>query len=578
MKKRFTLLMVLVLLLVSTMASAASANTDADMYTNNGGEYNIGYILGNFNVFVSGDYTGTHVVGPVVAGGTSNVSFGGISGTSGALYPHSVSSYFKGEMNNTSGFKTDNNIPIYVGSANQELAANFGERVTVTDEYLDFEACWQSLESQTQALGSGALSLNAAIDQVLTGDWSASTGDPNLRQFPYYIEKQGSDTVKITLAAGNTYSFDPAKVSSLDIIGDVVNNDTILYCDADGAITLPKAYLNGSDLGSVAEANDGLSLVYALPNATSVTSSNGTTGHIVAPKAAVTLGGGYFNGGVIARSLNANAEGHIYPYNGSKLPRSGDATGYLVISKLAYANGIIDTTSTGTFEVTVTIRYPADSQVVSEPRGYIVTSTSVSSAIKFTPNSAQAKTYTAVFSIHSRDRITVAAIPVGSNYTVTETDKGSYQYVVGEVSNAVLHVGENSVDLANTNDTYTINGTKTWIDLSWTDRPQATIHLLANGAEQGRLIPSIVGKAPQPGRLPTCPYLIRTISPFNTPSKRSWIPLLHKRKHTYLPSTALTSPTPIFSPVIKPLPSAAGKPGTIRTIRLESALTASQFM
>lgn len=102
----------------------------------------------------------------------------------------------------------------------------------------------------------------------------------------------------------------------LYIVGNLPNVDTIFRCDA-SSVTIPVMFINGDRVSGTNETSDGSSIVFALPKAQTVSAPNGSGGHIVAPQADVTIGGGFFNGCVVANSLNAAAEGHMFPYNGT---------------------------------------------------------------------------------------------------------------------------------------------------------------------------------------------------------------------------------------------------------------------
>ena len=89
--------------------------------------YTLDYILSNYNVFCSGDYLGTHVVGPMVVGGELmlNGSLGGMSGNTGDKYVHTAPSYIEGYAFNKNSIHsmpqiiTDNgNMAAYLGKSN----------------------------------------------------------------------------------------------------------------------------------------------------------------------------------------------------------------------------------------------------------------------------------------------------------------------------------------------------------------------------------------------------------------------------------------------------------------------------
>ena len=97
----------------------AESNIGKDAYT-------LDYILQNYNVFCSGDYLGTHVVGPMVVGGQTMIhgSLGGTTQDQGS-YVHTVPSYLEGYAYNEddpSNFPriitAHEGMPIYLGPSN----------------------------------------------------------------------------------------------------------------------------------------------------------------------------------------------------------------------------------------------------------------------------------------------------------------------------------------------------------------------------------------------------------------------------------------------------------------------------
>ena len=100
-------------------------------YEDEGGAYTLDYILNHYNVFISGDYLGSHVVGPMVVGGDARGrGFGGLSTKteSGEVerFPHTVPSYYEGYLHSPDNegmpnITLDNsNLPVYLGKYNFE--------------------------------------------------------------------------------------------------------------------------------------------------------------------------------------------------------------------------------------------------------------------------------------------------------------------------------------------------------------------------------------------------------------------------------------------------------------------------
>ena len=136
-----------------TAETEAKIETTTDTYVKNGGAYELPYILGTFNAFVSGDYYGTHVVGPMIVGGNTqlNGSLGGMTQQEGA-YRHRAPSYLRKKAWNRDceGHQSvpriitgDPEMDVYLGmeNAGQNVGnTKIGEdcrQILFTDEYLD---------------------------------------------------------------------------------------------------------------------------------------------------------------------------------------------------------------------------------------------------------------------------------------------------------------------------------------------------------------------------------------------------------------------------------------------------------
>lgn len=136
-----------------TAETEAKIETTTDTYVKNGGAYELPYILGTFNAFVSGDYYGTHVVGPMIVGGNTqlNGSLGGMTQQEGA-YRHRAPSYLRkkawnrdceGHQNVPRIITGDPEMDVYLGmeNAGQNVGnTKIGEdcrQILFTDEYLD---------------------------------------------------------------------------------------------------------------------------------------------------------------------------------------------------------------------------------------------------------------------------------------------------------------------------------------------------------------------------------------------------------------------------------------------------------
>ncbi|HIW20589.1 MAG TPA: hypothetical protein H9887_00990, partial [Candidatus Dorea intestinavium] len=124
-------------------ATPTNVETVTNTFESDGGEYTLDYILNNYNVFVSGDYIGQHVVGSVVTGGMFKGSLSGLS--TGGEYFHKSPSYIRGNFE--SGNTIYTNTDVYMGTVNNNgnkiyLVNDKNEQredaVLYTDSYIDF--------------------------------------------------------------------------------------------------------------------------------------------------------------------------------------------------------------------------------------------------------------------------------------------------------------------------------------------------------------------------------------------------------------------------------------------------------
>ena len=116
-------------------------------YEDEGGEYTLDYILNNYNVFISGDYLGSHVVGPMVVGGDARgTGFGGLAHNTDSTKQihHTAPSYFEGYLHKIEGNGIVNittgekDLPVYLGKYNFEGANGSGRRTDMVNNRVPF--------------------------------------------------------------------------------------------------------------------------------------------------------------------------------------------------------------------------------------------------------------------------------------------------------------------------------------------------------------------------------------------------------------------------------------------------------
>lgn len=292
-----------------------------------GASYSIGYILRKYNVFVQNDYTGSHVVGPVVAGGTVTLyGLGGLSFGNQYGAPHGAPSYI-GTTNVNTIITAQPDLPVYlgVGMYPTGIGVNDGSgqdtgNYWYAQQYVDFTAAMRQIRAEMAGI----------------------TGTAGVL---------GEDNIGKTLNAGGCYEFPAgafARGQNLNLLSAAAGQDTTIILRGE-TVNIPKVWLDGKQPDSI-ESGRQSGIVFLCPDAATV---NGTavTGHIVAPNAHVDLDGGYFNGCVIAKSLKAAAEGHMWAYSGQRMPMT---TNNLQAVKLLNGKQITDQTlpdTTFTFDL-----------------------------------------------------------------------------------------------------------------------------------------------------------------------------------------------------------------------------------
>lgn len=293
-----------------------------------GASYSIGYILRKYNVFVQNDYTGSHVVGPVVAGGT--VTLNGLGGLSyGNQYgaPHGVPSYI-GTTDVNTIITAQPDLPVYlgVGMCPTGIGVNDGSgqdtgNYWYAQQYVDFTAAMRQIRAEMAGI----------------------TGTAGVL---------GEDNIGKTLTAGGCYEFPAgafARGQNLNLLNVAAGLDTTIILRGE-TVNIPTVWLDGKQPDSI-ESGQQSGIVFLCPEAATV-NGNAVTGHIVAPYAHVDLSGGYFNGCVIADSLTAiGTEGHMWAYSGQRMPMT---TNNLQAVKLLNGKQITDQTlpdTTFTFDL-----------------------------------------------------------------------------------------------------------------------------------------------------------------------------------------------------------------------------------
>ncbi len=333
--------------------------------------YTLPYILGNFNVFASGDYHGTHVVGPMIVGGGTELkgSLGGLTQKDGGEYEHKVSSYLKGIAENVDNKGTipriivgNPNLKVYFGLKNRAQKPNLSDedvqrRFFYTDEYVGFgDGLTQKLIDAAEpymkyegydASGHKVKKISITKGEIYGAvDGTATSGGTEKEGCKIYKDSEG---VKVQLDVGYNFTFETFEgIHSIyyryEDASELQDTMTIVQTMQNGIVGFPRVFktvkddIFGNDykFDSI-EKGPQFTVLYFAPNAETVLvgceqgkttsyvkdgfewitdkritvspNSSKLVGHLWVPQADVVLAGGDYNGCVVAQNVDAVCSG-----------------------------------------------------------------------------------------------------------------------------------------------------------------------------------------------------------------------------------------------------------------------------
>lgn len=314
-----------------------------DIFASEGGSYDpMGYILANYNLFVEEDL-GTeehkmgHIIGPVFAGRDFNNN----SMISPNGYTHTVSTYVGGNWltKNNGGIKNGNeqnaDLKVYLGKSNYDgsntpkLNDKYDEKVlyTQSNQYVNVSTMFANIRNQTTNFYNSAnkISINS-LDNIASSEHVKFVRNSNTKYILYLDAGYNYDIASSVLKQFNDADRQIVLRTPVPLESSSMLNETIIMSDAQSGFipTLTKYQVQDDSTTEVELNSDeyspaGLPIVYMYPKATNVShGSKAVFGHIVAPNATVTTGEQY-NGCVLAKSAIMTSEGHMWPYNGTRL-------------------------------------------------------------------------------------------------------------------------------------------------------------------------------------------------------------------------------------------------------------------
>ena len=330
-----------------------------------GESYDIFNILAKYNAFTFDSYVGTHIVGPVAAGGKVKVSIGGTTPKGGTtpnvVYPHTVPCYIGGSAENGETIKTESNMPLFINGnieGNQkkrymEESGNMYYNYYYTNDnykYIDMEVAKAKITQQIQELKdfqgidvTGHYMKKIAITDKDIEEMKSLPKGGVVEKEGYTLEYYGGEGFNYGIRLKLGYNFEISSVKDINYIiydyenlHEVGNMTTFISILDAGEFTMPAIFKSvsdklGDDLAINGEGNikpayqfdsieveEAFNIVGFFPNATKIDVVGGLkkyVGHLVAPKAHVQIGTGDYNGTMIANSITSGAEGHMWPFN-----------------------------------------------------------------------------------------------------------------------------------------------------------------------------------------------------------------------------------------------------------------------
>lgn len=330
-----------------------------------GESYDIFNILAKYNAFTFDYYEGTHIVGPVAAGGNVKVSIGGTTpnagGTPNVVYPHTVPCYIGGSAQNGNTITTESNMPIFINGniEGNHINRYMEESGTVycnyyytndNYKYIDMAEAKAKITQQMQELKdfqgidvTGHYMKKISITDKEIEEMKSLPKGGVVEKEGYTLEHTGLTDYSYGVRLKLGYNFEISSVKDIDYIiydyeslHEVGNMTTFISILDAGEFTMPAIFKSVSDklgdklaiIGSgnikdayhfdSIEVEEAFNIVGFFPNATKIVVEGGIkkyVGHLVAPKAHVQIGNGDYNGTMIANSIISKSEGHMWPFN-----------------------------------------------------------------------------------------------------------------------------------------------------------------------------------------------------------------------------------------------------------------------
>ena len=210
----------------------------------------------------------------------------------------------------------------YYSSKEEKAFENYQASKFEQNTYMDMTAVFSEIQKDSEALVTGATKAVKTGDKIVI-DFSKS------KKYEVPADLITSDR-SVTLDIEGLASPDDLRDEEYSISVTGLNN-TVLFVDfgvtskpAGADKVLPVTW-NGKPMNNLLKkistdnyagaqfVNSGMKLIWNFPDAVKMITEY-ISGHFTAPQADLTINGGNFEGGVIAKSVKTSAEGHFYPY------------------------------------------------------------------------------------------------------------------------------------------------------------------------------------------------------------------------------------------------------------------------
>lgn len=264
----------------------------------------------------------THCMGGVIAGGDCQLVDLGDAMVSPSYAGHLVK-VGNVKDNPAAGVPSGYHVNKFFYTTKAENAyENYQAAKFEQNTYLDVAAAFERIQEDSDALVLGAQKAEKNGDKI-TIDFSKAK---NYKVSAELISSNRSVTLDIVgLSSPDEFRDAEYSISITGLSGKTLFVDFgVTSKPAEADIILPITW-NGQPMNNKLKGitsdnyegsqfiNSGMKMIWNFPDAANLMAEY-ISGHFVAPNAALKIGGGNFEGGVIAKSVTSNAQGHFYPY------------------------------------------------------------------------------------------------------------------------------------------------------------------------------------------------------------------------------------------------------------------------